>query len=179
MAELATLARPYAEAVFDLAVEANNFEEWSNNLNFLATAIEDPTMAAVIANPQVNKNTLSRILLDVCNEAQVSEAGKNLIKILVDNNRLLAISQMALQYEQLKAQHQGYIKLEIASPYPVNSEQQQKLETSLQKRLGKAVDISITVDKSLLGGCLIRAGDQVIDASIRGRIQQLTTELRR
>ncbi|KHD06576.1 hypothetical protein PN36_11565 [Candidatus Thiomargarita nelsonii] len=179
MAELATLARPYAEAVFDLAVEANNFEEWSNNLNFLATAIEDPTMAAVIANPQVNKNTLSRLLLDVCDEAQVSEAGKNLLKILMDNNRLVAVSQMALQYEQLKAQHQGYIKVEIASPYPVNTEQQQTLETSLQKHLGKAVDISITVDKSLLGGCLIRAGDQVIDASIRGCIQQLATELRR
>jgi F-type H+-transporting ATPase subunit delta len=178
MAELATLARPYAEAVFDLAVEANNFEEWSDNLNFLATVIEDQTMSAVIANPQVNKNTLFRILLDVCKE-QFSEAANNLLKILVDNNRLLAIPQLALQYEQLKAQHQGYLKVEIASPYPVNAEQQQELETALQKRLGKAVDITITVDKSLLGGCLIRAGDEVIDASIKGRIQQLAAELRR
>jgi F-type H+-transporting ATPase subunit delta len=178
MAEFATLARPYAEAVFDLAVEANNFDEWSDNLNFLATVIEDPTMAPVIANPQVNKNTLASLLLDVCKE-QFSEAANNLLKILVDNNRLLAIPQLAVQYEQLKAQHQGYLNVEIASPYPINTEQQQELETALQKRLGKAVDISMTVDKSLLGGCLIRAGDKVIDASIKGRLQQLAAELRR
>lgn len=178
MAELATLARPYAEAVFDLAVEANNFEVWSNNLNFLATVIKDPTMVAVIANPQVDKNTLARILLDVC-KGQISDVGNNLLKILVDNNRLPVIPQLAIQYEQLKAQHQGYIKVEIASPYQVSIEQQQELETALQKRLGKAVDTSLTVDKSLLGGCLIRAGDQVIDASIKGRLQQLAAELRR
>lgn len=178
MAELATLARPYAEAVFRLAVETGNFEEWSDNLNFLVAIVEEPTMAKIITNPQVDRSTLARILLDI-GEMQLSKAGKNLVNILVDNNRLVAIQSLALQYEQLKAQHQGYLKVEIAAPYPVAPPQQQELEAVLQKRLGKAVDINITVDESLLGGCLIHAGDEVIDASIKGRLQQLASELRR
>jgi F-type H+-transporting ATPase subunit delta len=95
----------------------------------------------------------------------------------VDNRRVPVVPQIALQYEQLKAQHQGYIKVEIASCYPVSTEQQQDLETVLQKRLGKAIDINITVDQSLLGGWLIRAGDQVIDLSVKGRLERLATEL--
>ncbi len=177
MAELATLARPYAEAVFERAVEADKFEEWSNNLDFLTAVMKDPTIVAVISNPQVGKSTLIRILLDIC-EGQVGGEGQNLLKILVENNRLVVLPQLAIQYEQLKAQHQGYLKIEIASPYPVESAQTQALDTALQKRLGKAVDLSITVDKSLLGGCLIRAGDEVIDVSIKGRLQQLAAELR-
>ncbi len=177
MAELATLARPYAKAVFDLAVEMDNFEQWSDDLNFLATIMEDPTMEAVIANPQVTKKTLTHILLDVC-EGQISEVGKNLLKILVDNNRLVAIPQLVLQYEELKAQHQGYIKVDVATPYPLEQVQTQELEIVLQKRLGKAVNISTTIDKSLLGGCLIRAGNEVIDVSIKGHLQQLAVELR-
>jgi F-type H+-transporting ATPase subunit delta len=178
MAELATLARPYAQAVFDLAVAADNFEEWSNNLNFLTTVVKEPAMAAVIANPQIAKTTLTGILLDIC-KGSLSDAGHNLVKIMVANNRLLAIPAMTFQYEQLKAQHQGYLKVNIALPYPISPPQQQQLETVLQKRLGKSVDINITEDESLMGGCLIRAGDEVIDVSIKGRLQQLATELRR
>ncbi|MCK5717283.1 MAG: F0F1 ATP synthase subunit delta [Thiomargarita sp.] len=177
MAELATLARPYAKAVFDLAIEMDNFDEWADNLNFLAIIMKDPTMAAVISNPQVTKKTLTHILLEVC-EGQVGEMGTNLLKILLEHDRLAAIPQLVLQYEALKAQHQGYITVDIATPYPLEPLQTQELETVLQKRLGKAVNISTTLDKSLLGGCLIRAGNEVIDVSIKGHLQQLAVELR-
>jgi F-type H+-transporting ATPase subunit delta len=178
MAELATLARPYAEAVFELAVDGNNFEGWSNTLNFLSTVIQDPTMEKVIANPKIEKETLTRILLDICDEP-LDEPGKNFLIMLVDNHRLPAIPQMALQYEELKAQHEGYIKVDIASAYQVKPEQQQEMEEILKKRLGKGVDMTMNVDKSLLGGWLIHAGDQVIDLSVRGRLEKLATELRR
>ncbi|MCK5524538.1 MAG: F0F1 ATP synthase subunit delta [Thiomargarita sp.] len=178
MAEFATLARPYANAVFDLAVEADNFDDWSNDLNFLTTVIEDTTMTAVIANPQVDKNTLTRLLLDVCEEP-LSKLGVNLLKILLENKRLNTIPQIALQFEQLKAQHQGMRKVEITAPYPVEPQQQQEIETALKRRLGKTVDVDITLDKSLLGGCLIRTGDEVIDVSMKGHLQRLATELRR
>jgi F-type H+-transporting ATPase subunit delta len=178
MAEIATLARPYAEAVFDLAVEANNFDEWSTNLNFLAMLIEDSTMATVIANPKVEKETLTRILFDICDE-QLNEQGQNLVKMLIGYHRLLAIPEIARQFEQLKAQQQGYLKVDIASAYPVEASQQQEIEEILKKRFGKGVDIQMEVDKSLLGGWLIRTGDEVIDVSIRGRFEQLATELRR
>jgi F-type H+-transporting ATPase subunit delta len=177
MAEFATLARPYAEAVFELAVETGNFDEWSNNLSFLSTVIEEPSMAKVIANPEIGKHTLTRILLDIGND-YFSTLGQNLVKMLIDNHRLPVTPQIALQYERLKAQHQGYLQVEIASAYPVEPEQQQEIETILQKRLGKAIDITTYIDKSLLGGWLIRTGDDVIDLSIKGHLQRLAFELR-
>lgn len=177
MAENATLARPYAEALFQLAKETNKLEVWSDNLTILTAIVEDSEMATVIANPRVEKSTLTSLLLEVCCNEQTGAESKNLIKLLVDNRRVPVVPQIAQQYEQLKAQHQGYLKVEIASSYPLNPEQQQEIETVLQKRLGKAVDINITVDQSLLGGWLIRAGDEVIDLSVKGRLERLTTEL--
>lgn len=177
MTEFATLARPYAQAAFELAVEAGNFDEWSNNLNFLATVVKDPTMADVIANPEVGKKTLIRLLHDI-GDGHLDEPGKNLVKLLVDNHRLPVMPQIAFQYEKLKAQHQGHVQVEITSAFPVESQQQQEIESILKKRLGKAVDITTRLDKTLLGGWLIRAGDDVIDLSIKGHIQRLAFELR-
>ncbi|NJO17770.1 MAG: F0F1 ATP synthase subunit delta [Thioploca sp.] len=177
MAELATIARPYAEAIFDLAKERNHFDDWSVVLNFLRMIVEDPLMVSVIANPQVDKNTLTQIWLAIC-EGELSETGNNLVKILVENHRLLAIPQIAIQYETLKAQYQGYLEVEIMTPYPVTMPQQQAIETVLQQRLGKTAHIHITTDESLLGGWLVRAGDQIMDVSIKGRLQKLAAELR-
>jgi F-type H+-transporting ATPase subunit delta len=146
-------------------------------LKFLQTIIEDPLMTTIIANPQIDKGTITRLCLDL-GESTLNEAGKNLVNLLVDNRRLRAISSLVLQYEELKAQHQGYLEIEIATPYEVTPSQQQQLESILQRRLGKAIRVNVTLDQSLLGGWLIRTGDQVIDASIKGRLQRLATELR-
>jgi F-type H+-transporting ATPase subunit delta len=174
MAELATLARPYSEAVFELAKTTDSFDEWSANLQFLTQVISDAGMAEVIANPRVDRGTLKRLLLDV-SEGHFSELGKNLIKLLIDNHRLSAIPQIALQYEQLKAQYQGYVKVEITSTYAVKPPQQQEIEAILRRRLGKAVNISVTIDRSLMGGWLIKIGDQAIDLSVKGRLRQLAS----
>lgn len=172
MAELATLARPYANAVFGLAKASGKFDQWFADLNFLTTVVQDSTMKSVIANPRVDKAALTRILLDVC-DTQVSDAAKNLVRLLMDNGKLRVLPQIATQYEKLQADHQGYAKVEIISAYPVNPLQQAEIEAALQKRLGKAVEITISIDTSLMGGWLIRTGDQVIDLSVRGRLQQL------
>jgi F-type H+-transporting ATPase subunit delta len=177
MAELSTIARPYAEAVFELAKETEDFSEWSDILNFLQTIIEDPQMSQVVDNPRVDKATLTDLWLALC-DTQISEAGKNLVQLLVAHRRLRAIPHIVRQYEALKANYQGYIQVEIASPYEVTPSQQQELESILQRRLGKAIDFNMTLDQSLIGGWLIRAGDQVIDASIKGRLQQLAINLR-
>jgi len=179
MAEFATLARPYAEAVFEIAKEDNSFDTWSENLDFLATVIKDPMMARIVINPRVSKVDLNAILLDICVEKISTNVGKNLIKMLVDNNRLSIIPQLAEQYERLKAKHLGYVTVDVISTYVVKVQQREKIEAVLKKRLGKAVNINTTIDRSLVGGWLIRIGDQVIDLSIKGRLQQLATELRR
>jgi F-type H+-transporting ATPase subunit delta len=179
MAEIATLARPYAEAVFQIAKEETSFDVWSENLDFLMQVIGDPFMIQVIKNPLVSKEELRHVLLDVCNEKISTGVGQNLIKLLLDNGRLDIIPQLVQQYEQLKAEHLGYVKVDIISTYTVESHQLQTIEAVLKERLGKAVDIVITVDRNLIGGWLVRIGDQVIDMSIKGRLQQLATELRR
>ena len=161
MTELSTLARPYAEALFEIAKETNDFETWSQNLAFLTALLQEPDMGKIIANPRIDKATLTRLLLDVC-EHTTPEV-KNLIKLLVENRRLPAVPHMAKQFEELKAQHQGHMKVQIISSYPVNAQQQQEVAAALEKRLGKAVDIHITLDETLVGGWIIRAGDEVVD----------------
>ncbi|OQW93202.1 MAG: hypothetical protein BWK79_12390 [Beggiatoa sp. IS2] len=172
MAEFATLARPYANAVFELAKASGEFDQWFADLNFLSTVVQDSTMKSVIANHRVDKAALTRIMLDIC-DTQVSDTAKNLVKLLMDNGKLRVLPQIATQYEKLQADHRGYAKVEIISAYPVNPLQQAEIETALQRRLSKAVEITISIDASLMGGWLIRTGDQVIDLSVRGRLQQL------
>ena len=178
MAELATLARPYAKAVFELAVEKNKIDSWSDNLKFLTVVIQDTAMAKIIGNPDIAEKTLISILLDVCSD-RFDEFGQNLIKVLVENNRLLVIPDLSVQFEQMKAVYQGYAQVEIISPYPVEPSQLQEVEDILKKRLGEAVDISTTIDKSLLGGWLVRVDKEVIDLSVNGYLRQLALELRR
>lgn len=172
MAELATLARPYAEAVFDMAKETDDFALWSETLSFLTSVLENSMVNAVIAHPRIDKGTVRRILLDIC-ESQMTDIGVNLVKVLMDNDKLSIIPHIAFQYERLRSEYQGYVEVEIASAYPVTPIQQQQTEAALQRRLGKGIVIKITIDNQLIGGWLIRIGDQVIDLSIRGRLQQL------
>ncbi len=174
MAELSTLARPYAEAVMQLASADGNFDAWSETLSFLTAIMQDSEIAAVIANPRVSKETLSRILLDVCQEGQLGQMGINLVKMLLKNGRLQAVPHIATQYEKLKAQQQGSINVELISAYETSVEQQQALETALQNRFGKKVSMTLFINPALLGGWIVRAGDQVIDMSVRGRLQQFT-----
>lgn len=174
MAELSTLARPYAEAVMQLASADGNFDAWSETLVFLTSVVQDAEIAAVVANPRVSKETLSHILLDVCEEGKLGQMGINLVKMLLKNGRLQAVPHIATQYEKLKAQQQGSISVELISAYETSVEQQQALETALQNRFGKKVTMTLFINPSLLGGWIVRAGDQVIDMSVRGRLQQFT-----
>jgi len=179
MAELATLARPYAEAVFAIAKEENSFDIWSDHLSFLTAVIKNPLMAQLVMNPRISKADLENIIVDICEEKISTDVGKNLVKMLIENNRLSVVQQLAEQYEQLKAEYLGYVTVDVISTYIVKAHQRQKIEAVLKKRLGKAVNINTTIDRDLIGGWLIRIGDQVIDLSVKGRLQQLATELRR
>ncbi len=181
MAELATLARPYAQAVFQLAVDSNSLAAWSARLGFLSAVMQDANMVALVSNPAVNKATLTQILLDLCqqqSDVPFDEEANNFIKLLAANHRLAVMRPLAAQFEMLKAAHEGYLRVELTSAYEVDDAQQQAVEAVLTKRFGRKIEINVKMDKALLGGWVIRAGDQVIDLSMRGRLQQLATELR-
>lgn len=180
MAELATLARPYAEAVFQLAVTSDKLAQWSDLLNFLSTTVQDPQMVALTANPNVDKATVANFLCELCeaqSELTVDEQGKNFINLLTVNHRLAVIPHLQKQFEINKALHENYLKVSLVSAYEVSPEQEASLNQMLQQRFGKKAEVDISVDKSLIGGWVVRTDNQVIDMSVRGRLQQLAAEL--
>jgi len=179
--ELATLARPYAEAVFELAVESNTLSQWSDILSFLNSVVTDAEMAGLVKDLNVDKTALQSILLELCKDYQnieFTEQAENFVKLLVSNSRISVVPDLFKQFEQLKAEHENSVQVEVISTYAVKAPQKKELTEALEKRFGKKVELDISIDRSLMGGWLIRVGDKVIDLSVLGRFQQLAVDLR-
>ncbi len=176
MSELSTLARPYAEAVFKIAVETKTVSDWSDMLSFLSFVMQDHEMVAIVANPKVSQEQLTTLLLDIC-QGQLKKQGENLVKLLVQNDRLILASQISELFEAYKAEHEGYVDVEITSAFALTKEEQKKVAITLKKQLGKDVQITTSIDKSLIGGYIAKAGDKVIDGSVKGQLQQLAKKL--
>ncbi|TAK64852.1 F0F1 ATP synthase subunit delta [Methylobacter sp.] len=176
MSELATLARPYAAAVFKRSKETGKTEQWSKSLAFISAVLNDKEVSVVVANPKVSKERLSALMLDIC-QGQVDEEGANFLKLLVQNNRLTLAPTIAELFEALKAESEGYVDVEVTTAYAFSKEEKQSFISTLEKTLSKKVHMNVTVDKSLIGGVLVRAGDRVIDGSIKGQLQQLAKRL--
>jgi F-type H+-transporting ATPase subunit delta len=174
--ELSTLARPYAAAVFKRAKESGSTEQWSQMLTFLAAVVKNNDVAAIIDNPKVSQDRLTALMLDICQE-QLNSEGQNLLKVLIENDRLTLAPQIASLYETHKAEAEGYVDVEVKTAYSFTKEEQKKFAHVLEKTLAKKVRMNITVDKALIGGFLAKAGDRVIDGSIRGQLQQLAKRL--
>ena len=176
MSELATLARPYATAVFKRSFETGTTEKWSKSLAFISVVLNDKEISAIVANPKVTKERLSVLMLDIC-QGEVDEEGANFLKLLIQNNRLTLAPTIAVLFEALKAESEGYVGVEVSTAYAFSKEEKQSFTVALEKTLSKKVHINVTVDKSLIGGVLVHAGDRVIDGSIRGQLQQLAKRL--
>ncbi len=176
MSELATLARPYAAAVFKRSKETGTTEQWSKSLAFMSTVLKDKEISVVVDNPKVSKERLSALMLDIC-QGQVDEEGANFLKLLVQNNRLTLAPTISELFEAYKAESEGYVDVEVATAYAFTKEEKQRFTSTLEKTLSKKVHMNVTVDKSLIGGVLVRAGDRVIDGSIKGQLQQLAKRL--
>jgi F-type H+-transporting ATPase subunit delta len=176
MSELATLARPYAAAVFKRAKETASSEKWSKTLAFLSSILSDQTLSVFINNPKVSNERLSGMMLDI-SEGQIDSEGANFLKLLVQNRRLNLVSHIAKIFEAYKAEDEGYIDVEVNAAYEFSKEGRKDFAAKLEKRLGKKVNMNVTVDKSLIGGVLVRAGDKVIDGSIKGQLQHMQKAL--
>jgi F-type H+-transporting ATPase subunit delta len=178
MAELATIARPYAQAVFSLAQATSSLAEWSEMLGLLAEVVKNETIRDLLRSKRIERQQLTGLLLAI-SDGHLRDEGKSLLKILADNHKLILLPEISRQYEQLKAAQEGYISVEVVSTYAVKAQHKQQITDALQKRLGKEVKIETQIDRRLLGGWLIRIGDQVLDLTVRGRLQQIGAELRR
>ena len=177
MAELVTVARPYAKAVFQYAIENNQLSDWSEMLGFAAAVAKDPDMVEMLHKPQFTSEQKADLFYSVCSE-KLTDAGKNFIYQLAQNKRLIIVPQISELYELLKAEQEKTVDVSVISAFELSEKEETKLSGTLQKRLGREVKISSEVDKTLLGGLLIRAGDLVIDGSVRGKLAKLSEHLK-
>ena len=178
MAGTSSLARPYAQAVFELAQESKDFKTWSHALAFLAALVSDESIQDLINNPRVEQGQLQGLFDDLCGD-RVPEDGRNLLRLMMDNDRLSLMPDVAAQYEVLRAEAEGTVEAEVRSAKPMSDEQKAQLSKALEKRLGRKVNLTVHEDDTLLGGAIIRAGDLVIDGSAKGRLEKLASALQR
>lgn len=176
MAELQTMARPYAKAVFELARDEGRYAEWSTIVGGLAQAVRDPSVAQWIGHPAIGRGQLSQILIDALGSS-LSAQGANLVRLLGEYNRLILAPAIADEYEILRAEAEKRIDVEITTAVAVDAAQQQLLVAAIAKRLAREVNVSWKTDDALLAGAVIRAGDLVIDGSVVGELDRLRQEL--
>lgn len=171
-----TVARPYAEALFQRAFETGRLSEWSETLQFLAAAMRDPELIAFVTNPKLRPAQRVELMLDLGGTRLDAEA-RNLVMVLVENDRLVVLPEIAALYETRKREAEGQTKVVVTSALPLEPEVLEQLAAALRAKLGQQVEITTEEDPSLIGGVRIRAGDTVIDGSVRGRLYQLANEL--
>lgn len=176
MADLSTLARPYAKAAFELAREGGRFKQWGDTLNALAEAVKSPVLAGLIGHPALFKGDLADALAKPMS-AELGAEGSSLVRLLVENNRLKVAPFIAEQYEALRAEAESRVDVEITSAAEIPAAQKEKLAAAVGKRLALEVVVSWKTDESLVAGAVIRAGDLVIDGSVKGELEKLRTAL--
>lgn len=176
-AHASTIARPYAEAVFALAREADDFDRWSAFLARAAAVAADAQVVRLIQDPRVARETLLGIVADLSIQGG-DEAQRNFLRLLIANRRVRALPDIAAQFEKLRAEAEGTVDAELVTAFAVSAAQKEKIAAALGKKLGRKVRLGVSEDGDLIGGAIIRAGDLVIDASVRGQLEQLKGALR-
>lgn len=176
MAELSTLARPYAKAVFEYAEAAGALEQWSGSLGVLGSVVADAAMQKLLGSPELTTRQQASTLIEVCGES-LDDKASNLVKLLAENRRLPLLPYIREQFEAFKLQREKSVDVELISATTLDPAQQEKLAQALSRKLDRSVKVTVSIDQSLLGGVLIRAGDTIIDGTIRGRLTKLAEAL--
>ncbi len=176
MAEESTLARPYAQAAFDLAKKKNNLKDWSKMLEAIAAVVDNSDMRFAMGDPRLGKSRLADIVIDVCGD-KLDEHGKNFIKLVIENGRLAIVPEIATLFTELRADEEATVKAEVTSAFALSKEQKNMIAEALERKLGLKVSVTSKTDKSLLGGAVIRAGDLVIDGSAIAQLDKLANAM--
>lgn len=174
--DTSTIARPYAEAVFACAMESGKLDSWAEELSLLAGLVSDPSLHQVVADPLFGRANLTDLLLEICGD-KLDQEGKNLVKLLVQNNRLAVVPEMVEMFQKLKDESQQILKVHVTSAFALNPTQEKNIADALKARFGREIVITSEMDPEMIGGVHIRAGDTVIDGSVKGRLRQLANEL--
>ena len=172
MSDLTNVARPYAQAVFELARDGGNYAAWGDQLELLAAVAGNASVVELLKSPAFTSDQQVKLLLDVCGE-KLSADGINLVKLLVNNDRVDALPEIATVYAEKRAEAESIIEADMITATPIDESQREAFSSALQSRLGRSVKLNFEVDEDLIGGAVIRAGDWVVDGSVRAQLEQL------
>ncbi len=173
MAEPVTIARPYAKAAFAVAKASGKTAEWSRTLARAAEVVETPDFAVLIGNPNVDAGRLATLLTELAGDAEAAD----FFELLAERKRLAVVPAIHASFEVLLADAENRIDVEVISATELDDAHATRIATALEKRLGRKVAIESKTDATLLGGAIIRAGDLVIDGSVKGRLEKLAASL--
>ncbi len=176
MAELATIARPYANAVFALAKQDGTLEQWSRMLQVLEGAMQHENTQVLLVSPDMPASAKAFRLADICG-SELDDRGKTFLQALADHDRLTLVPDIRVLFEELRADEERSLEVEVVSAFELSDSQADALKQALYSRFEKEISIEARVDKSLIGGAIVRAGDMVIDGSIRGKLNKLAETL--
>jgi F-type H+-transporting ATPase subunit delta len=185
MADNNTIARPYAEAVFELSRDAGNLDAWSRALEVARAVMADGRVADFLANPALTDDEQLEFLTGLYRAADGADSilagntkeGRNFLKLLLEYGRIAVLPEIAEHFEALKAEVENTVDVSVTSATELDETQKRAIAAALKKRLGREVRLEATRDESLIGGAIIRAGDIVIDGSLRARLKSLSHAL--
>lgn len=185
MADNNTIARPYAEAVFEIAREANALDSWSASLEVASDLLADGQLAGFLGNPVLTDAERLAFVTGLVSSASDGSSlldgsdtrGKNFLKLLLEYGRIGVLPEIAAHFEALKAETENAVDVTVTSAAPLDETQKKTIADALQKRLGREIRLETELDENLIGGAVIRAGDVVIDGSLRARLEGLASAL--
>jgi F-type H+-transporting ATPase subunit delta len=177
MAETATIARPYAEAVFALADGAGKLADWSSMLASLAAVASDARVRTVISDPNLSPAKVAGILIGILT-GQLSGEAENFVRVLAENRRLEVLPEIRTQYEALRNERENLVEAEIYTAFELSDPQLAELVAGLERKTGRRVKAHVEIDKELIGGVKIVIGDKVVDASARAQLSALESALK-
>lgn len=172
MAESITLARPYAKAAFEVALASKELNEWSQALKLLANVAANEQVRRRLLSPALTAAQQAETLIGLCGDALLPKTN-NLVRLLAENKRLTLLSEISELFEALKANQEKTIDVELSTAFELNKDVVNKITQALQTRLNREIKLQTRVDRQLIGGAVIRAGDTVIDSSVRGKLTKL------
>jgi F-type H+-transporting ATPase subunit delta len=176
MAEAITVARPYAQAAFMYASAQQALKDWSDMLSLLAAIADDAAMQALLDSPNLTETQLADLFINIAGD-QVTGNGANFVRVLAANRRLQLLPEIAALYEIQRRAAEGRIQAELVTAFPASESQQAAVIASLRRRLERDIELSCSIDAGLIGGAIVRAGDLVIDGSVRGKLERLGAAL--
>jgi F-type H+-transporting ATPase subunit delta len=177
MAELATIARPYAEAAFSLARDSQTLAAWSQMLKFAASLVTDDRVAKALDNPRLDSAAKESLLLSIGGD-RFDEPARNFIRVLVESERVSLLPQIATMFDTLKSDAESTANATIESAFELTDAQRSELQSALEKRFGRKIETTVRVNPDLIGGARVTVGDAVLDGSIQAKLAAMHAQLR-